>query len=400
MTSLRRILSVPDLSWQVTRAIPASNFAKKIDRTHDITKADFRLAFKSFGVMRRAICLLADLETARGYELIYSNDKTEECILEFLKNISRNNHFNWDLREFLRHASITADIYGDDCKALLPNRSGQIVALQPLSPLMIDLKRDPMGEVMIERGKPVGWVYKDENTSQYVDILDPVAQTCFTVIGDEFLGCSLIEACYNQIERMVTIEDGTANAIAKFGAPFLDVTLEETGSYYPSEQDIADTAEQVDGITLGSSWVHPAWKKAVFQNPQFPRGVTEFQQLLLDAIVTTTGIPKHLLVGQGQLITKATAESLQRMLNPFLEPRQKALSRTMENQVFARVLAAKNIDGTVEIEWNEIMPEEDATLPQKIQIMSTTTLEGKPLISWNEAREMIGLKGDEAKKKN
>lgn len=373
--------------------------AKQVERQVSITKEDLRLAFKTFGVIRRAISLLADLETARGFELIYSDDRTEAVILEFLKNVSRNNHFNWDTREFMRHASICADIYGDDFKALLPNSSGQYVALQPLSPIMIDLKRDAMGEVIVVKGKPAGFCYKDENTSQFIDILDPVVQTNFTVIGDEFLGCSLIEACFNQIERMVTIEDGTAQAIAKFGAPFLDVSLEATGSYEPTEDDIENTTDQINGITQGSGWVHPSWKKAVFQNPQFPRGVAEFQMLLLDAIVTTTGIPKHLLVGQGQLITKATAESLQRMLNPFLEPRQKAISRTIENQVFARVLAAKGIDGSVKIEWNEIMPEEDAEMPQKVQVLSTTTVEGRPIITWNEAREMLGLKAEEIKKK-
>jgi len=397
MSALRKLLGVHDLSWEAARAIPSSKIAKQVDRSSDLTGADFRHAFRTFGVIRRAICLLADLETARGYELEFSGAKgTEECIMEFLANIARNNHFNWDLREYLRHASINADIFGNDFKALLPEKNGnRIVALQPLSPIMIDLKRDSAGEVIVENGKPVGFIYKDENTSQEVDITSPIAQTTFTIIGDEFLGRSLIEACYNQIDRMVTIEEGTAQAIAKFGAPFLDVSLEAGGNYEPSEDDINDTMEQINGITQGSGWVHPSWKKAVFQNPQFPRGVTEFQQLLLDAIVTTTGIPKHLLVGQGQLITKATAESLQRMLNPFLEPRQESLSRTMENQVFARVLANANhgrgIDGQVKIVWNDIMPEVDATLPQKIKILSTTTLEGRPIISWNEAREMLGL---------
>lgn len=392
------MLGVPDVSWAVRSAIPSSKMARQVERSVEITKDDLRLAFKTFGVIRRAICLLADLETARGFELIYSDDRTKNCIEEFIKNVSKNNHFHWDLPEFMRHASINADIYGDDFKALLPNKSGEYVALQPLSPTMIDLRRDAQGDVIVERGKPTGFCYKDENTSQFVDILNPVAQTNFVIIGDEFLGCSLIEACFNQIERMVTIEDGTAQAIAKFGAPFLDVSLEETGNYTPTEDDIKETTDQINQITQGSGWVHPAWKKAAFQNPVFPRGVAEFQMLLLDAIVTTTGVPKHLLVGQGQLITKATAESLQRMLNPFLEPRQESLSRTMENHVFAKVLEAKGIEGSVEVQWNEIMPEEDADIPQKVQALSQTTVEGKPIITWKEAREMLGLKAEDGKK--
>lgn len=407
MSLFRRCLGASDLSWEAKGALPVSKLARETERVITISKTDLRILFRTFGVLRRAICLLADLETARGFQLWYSDNDTKNCIETFLKNARKNNHFGWDLKEHMRHASINTDAYGNDFRALLLDRETgkKFVAMQPLSPIITDFQRDSTEEIIFERGRPKGFCYRDENTSQQVNIDVPVAHNAFVILGDEVIGYSLAEACFNSATRIMAIQEGTAQAITKFGAPFLDVSVKRTDAYDSSVDIIEKVNEEIQGITMGAGYVHPDDYNVQFQNPVFPRGVAEFLIGLYDEIVTTTGIPKHLLVGQGQLITKATAESLQRMLNPFLEPRQEILSRTFETQIFDRVLEKEKIIGKCVIEWNEVMPSEDPVLAQKIQIMANTQVGGKDLISWEEAREMAGfpanasVKADLRKKK-
>lgn len=396
MSLFRKCLGVEDLSWVSKTAIPISKLAKEKEKLITISKNDLRLAFRTVGVLRRAITLLGDLETARGFELVHSSEDVKTCIETFIKNTKRNSHFGWDLSSYMRSLSINTDVFGDGFTALLPNGSNtRFVGLQPLSSAIVDFKRDSMDDILFDNGKPAGYVFKDENTSQTVDINVPVAHNVFINLGDDLLGYSLIEACYNQVERMMEIEHGTAQAILKFGSPFLDITLKSTPDFTPDDGSVEHINSEIADISQGSGYVHPDWQQVEFQNPVFPRGVTEFVLGLLDSIVTTTGIPKHLLVGQGQLITKATAESLQRMLNPFLEPRQRILARTVENHIFTRVLEKEEITGSTRIVWNEIMPETNDRMPERIKIMSETEIEGKPIITWEEAREMLGFSSEQ-----
>jgi len=389
-------LGVEDLSWASKTAIPISKLAKEKEKLVTISKDDLRLAFRTVGVLRRAITLLGDLETARGFELVHSSEEVKTCIETFIKNTKKNSHFGWDLSSYMRSLSINTDVFGNGFTALLPNGSNsKYVGLQPLSSIITDFKRDSMDDILFDNGKPAGYVFKDDNTAQTVDINVPVAHNVFVNLGDDLLGYSLIESCYNQVERMMEIEHGTAQAILKFGSPFLDITVKSTSNFDPDNDSVDEINSEIQEISQGSGYVHPEWQDVQFQNPVFPRGVTEFVQNLLDSIVTSTGIPKHLLVGQGQLITKATAESLQRMLNPFLEPRQRILARTVENHIFARVLEKEEIDGSTRIDWNEIMPETNDRMPERIKIMSETTIEGKSIISYEEAREMLGFSSEQ-----
>lgn len=373
--------------------VPFSKLALEKERTVIINKKDLRLAYLTNPLIYRAINTRASLTVGRGFKLVFENNKVKECITNFLENARQNDPLGRDLQTILRQMCIDTDVFGSSLSMLVPNKgNNKFVAIKMLHPVFADFKRDAEQKIIIgEDGLPEAFALRNENTGEQVDLKrNEVNYLAFSLLGDELAGISLLTPIYNQIERLENIEEGLAQFIYKKGWPLHEAILKEKSNWTPTETDIAYIDQQINGIEASSTFTHTDDYELRIHDPKIS-GQVNFPTYFLDQIVAITGVPKYILMGQESVTTRATAESLQRTLGYVLEPNQQAIKAMIEDQLFRRVLDMQKIDGFCHIEWNEIMPEKDDRMAEKLNLLASTMVDGRPVITWIEARELLNL---------
>ncbi|RLI47785.1 MAG: hypothetical protein DRO73_11020 [Candidatus Thorarchaeota archaeon] len=75
----------------------------------------------------------------------------------------------------------------------------------------------------------------------------------------------------------------------------------------------------------------------------------------------------------------------------MLEPLQARVKVWLEEQIFRQVLDIRKCDGTVSLTWSPILEQADPQLVRDTIALVQTTADGKPLISWEEARDRLRL---------
>lgn len=391
MSFLRKFLSLSPQEKGVT-GIPFSKLAAEEERKVVIDKEDLRLAYLTNGLIFRSINTRASLTIARGFQLVYENDRVKSCIETFLKNIQKNDPHGLNFNMMMREMCIDTDVFGNGFRLLVPNQNKtKLVALKAMHPVYTDFKRDPQGKIKLDESRiPVAYTFKKE-TGEKIDLeRDQMAHLTFNTLGDEPVGISLLTPVYNQIERLSNIEEGLAQAIHKKGYPLHEAILKSRPDWSPTEGDVEYIAGEMADIESSSQFTHTDDYEIKVHDPVFPASAMNYPTYFVDQIVAITGVPKHVLLMEN-ITTKATAESLQRLMQPILTPLQERLATMVENQIFRRVLDKENIKGYCKIQWNEVLPERDDRLPEKINILSSTLVEGKPVITHKEVREMLGF---------
>jgi hypothetical protein len=374
--------------------VPFSRLAAEQERKITVAPEDLRLIYLTNGLINRAVKTRASLVVSRGFELTYSDDRVKNCITKFLDNIQKNDLHGLNLEMMMEQMCKDTDVFGNGFRLLVENKSkSNFVALKPLHPVNVDFKRDPMGKIDLDESRnPTAYVVKLD-TGQKIEVeRDKMAHLAFDVLGDEVVGQSLVVSVYNQIERLQNIEEGLAQAIYKKGWPLHEAILTNRPDWTPDETDIEYVNKQLDGIDAASHFTHTDDYRLVVHDAKFPLNAMNYPVYYVDQICSVTGIPKYILLGDESANTRATAESLQRVLGPLLKPLQERLKVMIENQIFKRVLEKENLsNGWCHVEWNEILPEQDDTIAEKINILASTLVEGKPILKNKEAREMLHL---------
>ncbi len=363
-------------------------------RQFQVSKDDLFLAFQSSWIMNRAIRFRADLIVARGFHLEYPDEESKEIIKRFLKNVKLNSPHHFDLNSILRSCCIDTDWSGNGYLQLVPNvKKEKIVKLHPLHPLYTDYQRESnMTIKMDDTGEPVGFEYTPKGDSVKAILLkrEEVAHLIFEKVGDVLLGTSLILSVFRSIERLTNIDWAIAQALYKHGLPTRSISVGDA-NHEPTEDDIKKVAEDVKGIDSAAEFTHPYWQQVSTVDPKWPSRVEEIPKYFVQQVVTASGIPHHILLGEERLGTKATAQSLQRALSLMLDPLQLRLKSLVEDQIFRRVLDFEDCDSEVSFVWHEPVPEPSLPLADKVVDLANTFIEGKALITWAEARNMLKL---------
>ena len=356
----------------------------------NIAKEDLRLAYLSHPVVNRAIRFRADMIIARGFSLEFSDETTKEIITEFLNDVKLNSPFHADFKTIIRNASIDCDIFGNAFYHLIPNHSGQkIVKLAPLHPLQMDFQRDSMGNILLDDyGEPLGFVFAPGTERERKFKREEVAHLVFETIGDELTGISFILPMFRTLEKLTNIEFSIAQALYKHGLPTRDVSVGDP-DHPPTVDDIEKVADQVQNLDAASEYVHPYYLKVSTIQPWFPPNIGNIPEFFLSQIAALSGVPRRFLLGEEKFAT--SFRWVQRNLAYLIEPLQARIKVWCEEQIFRRVLDLRNCDGKVELIWKPLLEEEESDYINNILKLARATIDGKPLLSWEEARDKLKL---------
>ena len=371
---------------------PAYSVASKekdILRDFEITKEDLKIAYLTHPIVNRALHFRADLIVARGFTLDFSDEKTKAVIDDFLYNIKQNSPINANLKTMIRNACIDCDAFGNAYSQLIPNKAkSKIVKLAPRHPVNMNFQRDETDTILLDKyGEPIGYTFESgEKKTNYKR--EEVAHLIFETIGDEFLGIPLLLPMFKTVERLTNIEHAIAQSLYKHGLPTRDISVGDA-DHVPSVDDIDKVSQQVKNIDAAGEYTHPYWYKVGTIEPTWPAHIEHIPEIYLNNIIALTGVPKRFLLGEEKFAT--TAQALQRNLSLMLEPLQARVKSWVEEQIFKPVLEIEKCEGTVDLTWRAVLQQADPTLVKDTIALAQTSIEGKTLITWKEARERLRL---------
>ena len=363
-----------------------------------ISKEDLKVAYLSHPVVNRALHFRADLIVARGFVLDFSDDKTKSIIEDFLFNVKLNSPLNVDLKTVIRNACIDCDTFGNAYYQLIPNKTkNKIVKLSPRHPVQLDFQRDTKNSISLDSyGEPIGYVFMAGQPEEVKYKRAEIAHLIFETIGDEFLGIPLLLPMFKTIERLSNIEFAISQSLFKHGLPTRDISVGDP-DHIPTADDIDAVASQVKNIDASAEYTHPYWYTVSTIDTNFPPNIQNLPEFFLNQIITLSGVPKRFLTGEEGYAS--SFEALQRNLSLMLEPLQARIKSWVEEQIFKPVLEIEKCDGTVELTWRAVMPQADPQLVKDAISLATTFVEGKPLITWKEAREKLKMPTEMAEEK-
>ena len=398
MRILKTLAKIPrKLRPRVCPAYSVASIETDILRDFEITKKDLKIAYLSHPIVNRALHFRADLIVARGFTLDFSDPKTKSIIDDFLVNVKQNSAVNADLKTMIRNACIDCDIFGNAYYQLVPNKmKTKIVKLAPRHPVNMDFQRDETDKIQLdEYGEPVGYRFTSDLEKMDMKRKD-IPHLVFETIGDELLGIPLLLPMYKNIEQLTNIEFAIAQSLYKHGLPTRDISVGDP-DHIPTVDEIKQVAAQVKNIDAASEYTHPFWYKVDTIRPTWPAVIGQIAEIYINNIVALTGIPKRFLLGEIKFGT--TALALQRNLSLMLEPLQARVKTWVEEQIFKPVLEFEKCDGTAILTWRAVLPQSDPQLVKDTIALANTIIEGKPLLTWKEARENLKLPTELAEEK-
>lgn len=359
--------------------------------------------------------MIPALLVARGFKIIPQSPEAYKAIKKFLLGIHRADPVTAmlvGLRELAEDAVWSGNGWWERKYSEEWNykdgpfgiEGNDFIGLKKIHPLTFDFKRNAYEEIEIDDEGDFGpagdfLAYTQQYTVKKFQMKKDVdkRRIChlkFNSIGDEPWGVSDLEPIYKTRHRGANIEDGIAQGAFRHGVPFLDITVGDD-AHPPDPEMLSKAAEEVKGSSYMSEYVHPPWFKTnMFEQFSLARSRGMLDPYL-DLVSAATGLPKSLLMGTGEGTNKATVRELVNLLQPIvIAPRQQALKLFLESQIFAPLMEHNKIEGLPYVQWNELFPT-DYSLADKLKVLSEITIEGKPLITWTEAREIAKLPAQE-----
>lgn len=301
----------------------------------------------------------------------------------------------------LRNIGIDTDIFGQGYWEKLFRPAGTIEkplpvanakefnGISPIHPIHFDFKREFIGgKISFKNGRPEAYRWKKDQEGYDVE-LDRVAHLIYNRVGDEVLGMSLIEPMYKTAERFMKIEEGIAQSVLTH-MPLYDVIVGDE-SRPATKEMIDETAEEIEGLNYKSEFVHPHWIR-VSQTEAYSLGKSAaLLQPYLTGIASTTGVPEFILLGRGEGTNKATAMAMEKFIFQTIMPLQQADAMFIEEEIFMPLMRLNKIKGIPLIEWNDITPQDAFEAAGTVARLSGVMIDGKRIITYEEAREIAGL---------
>jgi len=361
-------------------------------------KKDLEIIYRNSWPINRAINVRANLVTSRGFKIVTQSQKAEKVIETFLKSFSPvrpilalQNHF--------RQLSIDTDSFGSGYwerlftpKGAVEETAKDFVGIRQLHPIYMDFERSFDGKILIDKETqlPKGYTFKKDDYKSIRIPLGRVAQFSYNKVGDELTGISTIEPVYKTAERLMRIEEGTALGIEAHSIPLHDVIVGDE-THPPTKEMIDETLKEVKGLSFKSEYVHPPWIR-VSQIEAFSLAkIPILMQPFITAIAASTGVPEFILLGRGEGTNKATAQAMARFVNQTIQPLQNKMGMFFEEEILAPLMKLHGIDEQPFIEWNEIIPTDRSSAATILKDLAPIMLQEKPLLSHEEAREIMGF---------
>ena len=359
----------------------------------EVSLKDLKTAYYASCLLNRAVRIRASLTMARGYTINYPSSRSEEIIQQFFKDIKRNSFTNSNFTRNLRMMFIDTDIYGNSYSQLIKNKKGdRLVKMQQRHPQYMDLQRGISDNVLLDDNElPKGYVYKSDNGMDEAKFERPeIAHLIFETVGGEWLGKSLFLPVYAGITQLANIEFGIAQAMYKHGMPTVVIKIGDE-THKPKKQDIKDATTEVQGMMASNEYVAPYWYDVDVLNPSFPSETTGLLDYFARQVSVISGIPLAILLGAEKTFTRFTAEFLDKHLFLMISEYQDVIKTVIENQIFRPALDIQGCSDEAEFIWNAEPDRFDVDIAKLIPMLADVLVEGKPVVTWNEARNFMKL---------
>ncbi len=292
----------------------------------------------------------------------------EKVIAQFLQNLHPVSGKVF-LKSFLIDLWIDTDAFGTSfVDPIWDTKKQQILNLKKVHPISIDLQREQGEGTKVKLDKkdnPVGWLQMVENKSKKLEF-KKVKYLTFTSIGDEILGISILEPMYKTTWRLMNIEEGIASAIFRHGFPLYDITV--SGGLEgrpPTKEQLDDAAKQVAGLNYKSEFIHPPnYKVKLIEAFSLGKG-GDYVDSFIDGIASASGLPRYLLMGSAKDLSRASAQSLLKSVEPALNPSRDKMKLFFEEFILKPLMDANHIKEIPQLIFGKITIADEEAKPPK-----------------------------------
>jgi hypothetical protein len=332
-----------------------SYFAQRKRNTEILKK--YQTIYNQGGIVAEAIDAYALYVFAPGYEIVSDDDGIKEDVEARL-----------DEMEFIRVAQegiISACVLGDAFQENVFEMGGRYSYTRNLDASTFDILFDILGSITGYRQ-----VFTTEKGATMTADFSPDEITHLTLFSQTAspYGQSLIGRAYDDIMRDTKIMEGTATAIERHGHPKHDITV---GTGDPNEIIGSEMLEEIgrNWATLKSKqdFVHTASIKIGELDKAGVLNANEYNNFSIQRICTALGVPEEIL-GLGRGSTEATAKVRLRTFYKKISALQMWVANCYNKNVIDKITG---IPGQAKIEFNEIEPEDYATLATWIASLRT-----------------------------
>ena len=324
----------------------------------------------------RAINVRADTLVSKGYSLVDGDEAGIKACQELIDNSGGINLF-WQL-------SVNTDIAGDGFLEKIPNSTNtKFMRLKHIHPLTFTFKRDGFGNIIVDKTNklPIGYQqvwYDATGTEQFRDVSkEKIAHMRYNTLGDDFTGISTIQPGYSTIVRLMNMEWAAAQAALRTANPL-----------------IVATAATKSPVQV-AQWAHVLGKLSAREQIIVPEGMTlnmlspgnqnfnEYAKYFLDAIVSTFGVPKSILLGESDNSNRAETVVLSRHFYTLIQGNQLYM-QDFFNKIFKEYGEMANFKAP-RLEFTDLAEDSEINAKTAMDLFTSG------IILQNEARAMIGL---------
>lgn len=357
----------------LTSATP--NTGQGIDKVKK-TPRELFILYLTNQFVNRAVNVRADTLISRGYRILGEDRKGVDACVKLIEDSGGINLF-WQL-------SVNTDIAGDGfLEKIYNNKKNKIVKLKHVHPLTLRFKTNSTTNKIIvdKNGNPVSYeqISTDVNGREsYTDVpLSIISHLRFNTLGDEFTGISSLQSGYNTIVRLMNMEYAAAQSAIKIANPIIVGTANSK-----SPNQIAQWGQILGKISGRDQVFIPEGMTLSILAPG-QQNFTDYASYFLDAVVSTFGVPRSMLLGESSNSNRAEGIILQRHFYSVIRSNQRYV-QDFFNSIFKEYAKLGGFSAPT-LEFPDVAEDADINAKSAIELMSAG------IIDRNEARAMIGL---------
>lgn len=327
--------------------------------------------------------------------------KIEEIINErysdYVYDIATENHkFTAGVGGLLHH---NTDIAGDGYLEKIYNKKkNKIIRLKHVHPLTLEYtKSKESNKILVDSyNNPISYTQYYE-TSQGIEQtteipIDRIEHLRYNTLGDDFTGVSTIQSGYNTIVRLMNMEYAAAESAVKTANPII---VGKCNTKSPHQIAMWGT---ILGRISGKDQVFVPQDMELDMLAPGPQNFSDYSNYFLNAIVSTFGVPKAILLGESSGGNRAEAIVLSRHFYSLIRSNQRYMEDYF-NKIFIEYGEIAGFEAP-RIEFEDVAEDAAANSQSAIDLFTAG------VVDRSEARKMIGLYStkvsveDEIKKSN
>jgi len=284
------------------------------------------------GTLWAAINSVAYSTVMVGYDIVSNDPEAKKIIERWCRKV--------DLQQHLLDNVTYALIFGDGFMEVIGNKKGEPSSLKPVDPKTMEIEFDKFGIVQNYR-QSLGM--RDKESVPKLE-RERICHIKLFSQPDKPYGISLLKANMDAINDKVRVDKALTAAILRHGTSKLVFSVgSESDGQIPSadvlqaiEREVEDIDEKNELIVPWNVKVYPIDEKGI-------QGVEEYYGFNRSQVIVGMLCPEEVL-GLGATATNATSKTKAILFERMIRSFQNRIARTVEEQLFKRVLASNGYD--------------------------------------------------------